>query len=443
MNPTVSIIVPVYNAQDNLARCIESILKQDFTDFELLLMDDGSRDESGRICDEYARQDERVRVTHKPNTGVSDTRNQAISMASGEYLQFVDSDDWITQDATGLMVKTAQKNQCEMVISDFYRVVGERLAHKGDIQEDGVLTRKEFAAYMMEDPADFYYGVLWNKLYRRDIIEEHHLCMDKDISWCEDFIFNMEYIRYTSHIYALHVPVYYYVKTKGSLATQGTSISKTLKMKRMVFKCYNEFYKDVFGEEDYEKNRVQVYQFLIDSAGDGIVPPSILPGSMRLGDERVSVSVEAAQGAGYLFDSYRERKLLERYMETIALKHDMTLEEIKLLYYLSQAEGTNNLKEMSNITLVKKGRLRIAIQKLTSANMIRVMEKKPEENKEKKSSDIQLTLELLPAAENVLADLLEAKRQYQEALYAGLEEKEIEQYEELSEKINSNIRKML
>jgi DNA-binding MarR family transcriptional regulator len=130
-------------------------------------------------------------------------------------------------------------------------------------------------------------------------------------------------------------------------------------------------------------------------------------------------------------------------METIALKHDMTLEEIKLLYYLSQAEGTNNLKEMSNITLVKKGRLRIAIQKLTSANMIRVMEKKPEENKEKKSSDIQLTLELLPAAENVLADLLEAKRQYQEALYAGLEEKEIEQYEELSEKINSNIRKML
>ena len=121
MAPKVSIIIPIYNAEAHLHRCIDSVLKQDFADFELILMDDGSKDSSGRICDEYEALDERVRVIHKENTGVSDTRNLAISMAKGEYLQFLDSDDWITPDATGLMVRAAMEHQCDMVISDFYR----------------------------------------------------------------------------------------------------------------------------------------------------------------------------------------------------------------------------------------------------------------------------------------------------------------------------------
>ena len=105
MNPTVSIIVPVYNAEKTLPRCIDSILGQEYTDFELLLIDDGSSDSSGKICDRYAAQDSRIRVTHKPNSGVSDSRNLALDQASGTYLQFLDSDDWITPNATGLFVE--------------------------------------------------------------------------------------------------------------------------------------------------------------------------------------------------------------------------------------------------------------------------------------------------------------------------------------------------
>ena len=155
MQPIVSIIVPVYNAEKFLRRCVDSILSQEYTDFELILVNDGSKDLSGAICDEYAEQDSRVRVLHKENTGVSDSRNQAIAMAQGTYLQFLDSDDWMTPDATKLLVRAAVENNCDMVIADFYRVVGDRLSPKGDIEEEGVLTREEFAAHMMENPEDF------------------------------------------------------------------------------------------------------------------------------------------------------------------------------------------------------------------------------------------------------------------------------------------------
>ena len=440
MSTKVSIIIPVYNAEKQLERCIESVLKQDYTDFELLLINDGSSDKSGDICERYATSDARIRVVHKENTGVSDSRNLGISMAKGEFLQFLDSDDWITPDATGLLVRMAQENDCEMVIADFYRVIGERLSQKGKIHEDGILTREEFALEMMENPADFYYGVLWNKLYRRRLIMENGLCMNKDISWCEDFIFNMEYIRHVKKVYALHVPIYYYVKTPGSLVSQGTSISKTIRMKKMVFKCYKEFYQDVFKEEDYEKIRLQVYRFLVDAAGDGAVGPMILPGSMKLGDERISVSLSITEGAGILFDSYREIKLLDRYLETTALKHDLSFEDMKLIFYLSQTYEGCTLKEMSEVTQIKQRKLILSIQKLMAKEIIRLKEPA---DLEKKKSDKKVELELLEGSEMIISDLLAAKNTYLQVKYSGLTEEEIEQYEMLAEKMRANIQKAL
>ena len=119
MCPMVTIIVPIYNAEKTLHRCIDSVLCQEYSDFELLLVNDGSSDSSGDICREYAQKDSRIQLIDKPNTGVSASRNLAISMARGTYLQFLDSDDWITPNATRLLVEAAQKYQCDMVISDF------------------------------------------------------------------------------------------------------------------------------------------------------------------------------------------------------------------------------------------------------------------------------------------------------------------------------------
>ena len=434
MNPTVSIIVPVYNAEATISRCIESIINQEYRDFELLLIDDGSTDSSGTICDRYAAEDSRIRLIHKENTGVSETRNMALDLACGTYLQFLDSDDWITPNATRLFVEEAERYHCDMVISDFYRVVGKRVAHKGDIDDDCVLTQEEFSAHMLQNPADFYYGVLWNKLYRRDIVEKYHLRMNPEISWCEDFMFNLEYIRHAEVFYALQVPVYYYVKTKGSLASQGMSISKTIKMKLMVFEYYNNFYKHVLDEEDYEKSRLQVYRFLVDAAGDGAVPPSFFSGSKKLGEERNSVSQEVVAGEGILMDDYRDRKLLDYYLEPIAQKNNLTLGEVRLLLCLSQLRHIGTRKEIADFAGITVRSLSLLLQRLSLKNML-----KCEENRTTK----ELKITFLPLASPIQNEIAAAQSNFEQAKYAGFTEDELIQYAALTEKIKNNIQKIL
>lgn len=462
MRPMVSIIVPIYNAENYLRRCVDSILNQEYTDFELLLVNDGSTDASGDICEEYGDRDPRVIVIQKENTGVSDSRNRALDRARGKYLQFLDSDDWITPDATRLFVRAAEEYGCDMVISDFYRVVGERLSTKGDIEEEGVLTREEFAAHMMENPADFYYGVLWNKLYRRDIVEEHNLRMDTDINWCEDFMFNLEYIRYAKVFYALHAPIYYYVKRKGSLASQGINISKTVKMKLNVFEYYNNFYKHVLEEEDYEKNRLQVYRFFIDAAGDGTVPPSILPGSKKLGDERVFVNTEILQAEGPAGEDYRKRKLLEHYLEPVALKGDLKVMDVRLLLCLCEKHEWDSRRELADFAGISRTNLTSGLQRLTMKGFLKVEEvKEPKPSKKDKTTGKnkmktaemtetkrkerggRIAATILPAADAIMKELKMAQRDYDAARFAGFTEEELIQYADLSEKIKENTKNIL
>lgn len=457
MGPVVSVIVPVYNAQKSLARCIDSILNQTFKDFELILLDDGSTDTSGEICDRYAEIDERVRVIHKENSGVSDTRNRGLDIAEGKYLQFLDSDDWITPEAIGLFVRTAEENQCDMVIADFYRVIGERVSQKGAIEEDGLMDQVTFAENMLQKPADFYYGVLWNKLYKREIVESYRLRMDSSVSWCEDFMFNLEYVRHIRSVYALKVPVYYYVKTKGSLVSQGMSVKKTIQMKRTVFEYYNSFCKDVFDEEDYEKYKVQVYRFLIEAAGDGVVAPSILPGSYKLGAERTSVSEGVQEGEGFFFDSYRERKLQERLFDVVALKNELQTVDIKLLFYFSRPHENCTFKETTEILDITRRELSFSIQSLLSRNLIEVKEKPVNRTKTRKTrdrSEKDLVQEpkrktkaseyvLTPEADGILAEALLVLDDFEQLQYEGFSQEEIIMFERLNEKRNQNIRRAL
>ncbi len=429
MSPKVSIIVPVYNAQKTLHRCVDSILSQDYTDFELLLIDDGSKDESGTICDTYAAKDQRVRVIHKENSGVSDSRNLAIDEARGEYLQFLDSDDWITPNATRLLVESAEQNNCDMVIADFYRVIGERLSHKGSIDEDGVLLKEEFANFMMENPADFYYGVLWNKLYNRDIIEKNHLRMDSKISWCEDFMFNLEYIRFCEQIFVLQVPIYYYVKTKGSLVSQSMSITKTIKTKMLVFEYYTGFYKQVLTEEEYEKKRVQIYRYLMDVASDEIVPPPLISNSKKLGEERSQTNKNIGKGEGYFVEDYRNRKLMAYYLEPVAIKNELTLEEARILLALSYVPEAKSRKELADFLEISEQHESILLSKFYKNGYVKVKKKRGQE---------QLEITILPNAEKIFGELKQAEKEFENARFAKLTESELMEYNRLSELIKEN-----
>lgn len=424
MNPTVSIIVPVYNAQNTIRCCIESVINQIYQDFELLLVDDGSSDESGAICDSYALKDKRIIVFHNENRGVSAARNFALERAKGEYLQFLDSDDWITADATQQLVQTARKYNCDMVISDFYRVINERVSVKGDIEEDSVMSREEFAAHMMENPADFYYGVLWNKLYRRSIVEEHRLRMNPDICWCEDFLFNLEYIRYAYRFYALNVPLYYYVKTKGSLVSKGENLFATIQMKLTVFEYYHQLYKDIFDESEYHKYRGKVYKFLVDAARDGIVMPVILPGVQKLGNERVTIAPEMLNEDGIIVDSYKEWKLFERCVESIAIKYSITISEALILIALGHGGFKGRKHTLAEMTHLSKAELSRALSQLESRKMIQVQRK---------------NIQILPKAMELLEVLEQAKQDWEFLCFNDFTEEEIKTYSMLKQRMNNNI----
>lgn len=430
--PEVSIIVPIYNAEKSVARCIDSILSQEYTDFELILCDDGSTDKSGQIIDEYREKDERIRVLHKENTGVSDTRNQGIAVAKGKYIQFLDADDWITVDATKLLVRTMKEGGCDLVISDFYRVIGERISHKGDIDADGILTQEEFAEYMMVNPADFYYGVLWNKLYKREIIEKYHLKMDESVSWCEDFLFNLEYLLHTKRIAALQVPIYYYMKTEGSLATQGINLSKTIKMKISVFEYYNDFYKHVYEEEDYEKRRLGVYRFLIDTATDGFVMPQIFRKTKKLGEERISSYVYENLPENVFTLHYKQRKLLEQYLEAVALRYDLEVQDIMLLSFIPEKPMKVSRKELADYTGYSVRTVAKILQKLALKKVIDI-------TSHGKKAEIRIMQEYL----SLYTELEYVKRDYDNVRFEGFTDDEIEECRRFQERINENVGRIL
>ena len=273
--PLVSIVIPVYNAAPDLARCIESVRKQTYRNIEVFLVNDGSKDASSPICHMYERIDPRVHVIDKENAGVSAARNTGIAAAQGKYIQFVDSDDYLAPDATRLLVEKAEQNTADLVIAPYYRVETHKpLFSKNEedsyqtIEQYGFLDagfydKTTFARGLMKEPASFYYGVMWNKLYRRDIVHNHGIQCNVDLGWSEDLLFNLEYIRYASRFYALEQPVYYYVKNPQSITATQLGLRNTMKMlstKASLFVYYKKLYEDLGL---YEENRLQIYKYLV------------------------------------------------------------------------------------------------------------------------------------------------------------------------------------
>lgn len=206
--PKISVIVPVYNAEKTLRRCVDSILHQSFTDYELLLVDDGSTDNSPEICDKYALQDTRIKVHHQQNTGVSAARNAGIEYAQGEWIMFVDSDDYI--DSGGYLVDFQQYN-ADVVIG------GVSLCGKDHTNSEIVspensqfVERGEFKDSLLPFMTKTYMRAPWCKLFRRSIIDDNNLRFDTEIHYAEDYLFNLQFLAVSQSLQFITTVDYIY-----------------------------------------------------------------------------------------------------------------------------------------------------------------------------------------------------------------------------------------
>ena len=182
----MSVIVPVYNAERYLERCVNSIFAQTFTDYELILVDDGSTDDSGKMCDDYAKSNPQVRVIHQTNQGVSAARQKGLDAASGQYVIFADPDDWVEPTMLEELQEAAINNDADVVLCDFWinnsEVTGDRkYQNPRALSSDSVL-RQLISREL--------HGFTWNKLYRSSCLRKYHVTFPQGINYCEDLWFN-------------------------------------------------------------------------------------------------------------------------------------------------------------------------------------------------------------------------------------------------------------
>ena len=206
--PVISIIVPVYNAEAYLQKCLTSIISQPFTDWECILVDDGSKDGSASICDKNALKDGRFKVIHKNNEGVSCARNIGIDIATGEWIMFVDSDDWLEGDVLSLP-SIANKDADLLIIDCITTNLEENsLDHYASANYDKALLQINFHKLM------FRQCMLgpWSKFFRREVLVKNKIKFDKDIKWAEDRLFNLQFLSFCKSIQTMGRGnyVYYY-----------------------------------------------------------------------------------------------------------------------------------------------------------------------------------------------------------------------------------------
>ncbi|GAB5617076.1 hypothetical protein JCM31739_19010 [Faecalimonas canis] len=186
----VSIVIPVYNVEDYLKRCIESVIQQTYKNLEIIIVDDGATDDSPIICDEYASKDERIKVIHKINGGLSDARNVGYSESRGEYIFFLDSDDWLEKNTIEILYEALLRYDADIVVANYYYQYEFHCVSANVIEEVQVYNRKQAMEELLRN--DLIKNFAWGKLYKRELLEEYAFPVGKlfeDTYWTH-LIFN-------------------------------------------------------------------------------------------------------------------------------------------------------------------------------------------------------------------------------------------------------------
>lgn len=247
MNDLVSIIIPIYNAAVALPRCLNSLLQQTYRNLEIILVNDGSTDQSEIICNQFSERDNRIKVIKQKNAGPSTARNKGIDAATGKYLQFVDADDFLESDMTETMVSNIK--EAELVICGYHAHSTENHLKQNKVIPPltGMYRQKDFLKHFSELYQAIIIPSIWNKLYDREIVMTNQICFKEDIRMGEDLLFNLDYLKRCHTICLIPDLLYHYVMG------ENTSLSR----------AYNKNYIQT-QERLYQETKA----FLIDQASD-------------------------------------------------------------------------------------------------------------------------------------------------------------------------------
>lgn len=256
----VSIIIPVYNAQKYLSECLDSVLNQSYKKIEIILIDDGSQDNSLELCRQYACHDERIICIHQANAGPGAARNAGLYKASGAYLLFIDSDDLLLPDAITSMV-TAIKGQ-DLTIAKFVIKTASGKSERGLIDKSMQLDKIDFLEKFSIWPGAYYYSALWNKLYLNSIVKSHQIKFRTDFVWGEDCLFNMNYYLHINQISIIPDVVYQYNRKISGLSWGSFFRLHTgIKIKREIYRALKRIYVD---SGLYKKYYWQVQKYILN-----------------------------------------------------------------------------------------------------------------------------------------------------------------------------------
>ena len=234
MNKKVTIIVPVYNAKRYLNKCIRSLLQQIFRNIEIILVDDGSTDGSNAVCRRFAKGNPNVSVYCHNNSGVSTVRNLGIEKAKGEYLMFVDADDWLPRDAVEQLVRSLEKDDSDLCIGNFCNISSIR-SYCEKHGAERTIERNNAAAFVESSiTAD---GKCWGKLYKTSLIKDNQLAFDEEVRWGEDALFLVDYLFVCNKIHYFDGIVYKYN------LLDADSMTKTYQSayNRWFFQCFQRY----------------------------------------------------------------------------------------------------------------------------------------------------------------------------------------------------------
>lgn len=274
MNPLISVIVPVYKVEKYLRRCIDSILAQTYENIEVLLIDDGSPDQSGAICDDYQAKDSRVRVFHKENGGVSSARNLGLKETKGDYIGFVDADDYIDEKMYETLLTNILSENADTSICSYFQEANNGVFHK-HWQNDEYLVFDRIEQILNLVSNRYYTCSCWDRLFKKSLLDS--VIFNTEYSFYEDYLFLYEVMQKSEKAVFTSVPLYYYCNNQNSAArapfnTRKMDIEKVCKY---VLNDIQQKYPEVYTIAKREYGRILIFCCSLIAKAEGEYPDEV------------------------------------------------------------------------------------------------------------------------------------------------------------------------